>query len=221
MAVYRGVSAQERTAQRRERLLEAGLELLGTEGAAGTTVRAVCRRAGLTPRFFYESFADLDALLVAVYDAIVAEATTRMLTAMATAGDDRTARARAAIGAFVAALTDDPRHARVACVAALGSEPLARRRLATMRAVAALLADEARTAYRAGPQAEDLLQVTSHVLVGGLAELLIAWLDGALPMGRDQLVEDYVALFVAAGDAAAGVAASRLAAGVQPGGPNA
>lgn len=207
--VYRGVPAHERQAARRERLLDAALDLLGTEGAQATTVRAVCRHARLTPRFFYESFDDLDALLVAVFDRVVAQATQRMLEALAAAGPDRDARARAAIGAFVDALTDDPRHARVACQEALGNEPLMRRRLEVVRAMAELVVAEAQAEFRPPRDAQPMVQLTATVLVGGLAEVLITWLDGGLEQDRDQLVDDFAALFVATGEAAAAVAAGR------------
>ena len=41
---------------------------MGTEGAAAATMRATCREAALTERYFYESFANRDELLVAVLD---------------------------------------------------------------------------------------------------------------------------------------------------------
>ncbi|WP_205698356.1 TetR/AcrR family transcriptional regulator [Conexibacter sp. SYSU D00693] len=207
--VYRGVPAAERQAARRRRLLDAALDLLGTEGAQATTVRAVCRRAQLTPRFFYESFEDLDALLVAVFDEVVQAATARMLEALGVAGADQDARARAAIGAFVDALTEDPRVARVVCLEALGSEPLMRRRLAVVRSMTQLVAEHARAEFRPPPDAEPLVDLTATVLVGGLAEVLISWLDGGLRQDRDQLVDDFAALFVATGAAAADVAVRR------------
>ncbi|RUP35250.1 MAG: TetR family transcriptional regulator, partial [Gordonia sp. (in: high G+C Gram-positive bacteria)] len=37
-----------RVAQRRDRFLAAGLELFGTRGYQSTSVRAVCREAGLS-----------------------------------------------------------------------------------------------------------------------------------------------------------------------------
>src|SRR5438270_12648428 len=72
--VYGGIPADERRAERRERLLEAGLEILGTEGWQAATVRAICKQARLNPRYFYESFSGLDELLVAVFDTIVTDA---------------------------------------------------------------------------------------------------------------------------------------------------
>ena len=65
---WNGLSTEERQRERRQLLIEAALDLLATEGSSGTTVRAVCAQARLNPRYFYESFDELDALVVAVYD---------------------------------------------------------------------------------------------------------------------------------------------------------
>src|ERR1700745_3649730 len=70
---YGGVSADERIAARRARLLGAGLELFGTRGFAATGVKDVCRQAGLTDRYFYESFNDGGELFLAVFDRITDE----------------------------------------------------------------------------------------------------------------------------------------------------
>src|SRR5262245_10972131 len=57
---YRGIEAAKRLSARRNQLLAAGLDLLGSEehDIAELTVRGVCRRAGLSARYFYESFTD-------------------------------------------------------------------------------------------------------------------------------------------------------------------
>ena len=55
---YGGVSAAERVDVRRRQLLEAGLELFGTAGFLEPGVKDICGEAGLTDRYFYESFAD-------------------------------------------------------------------------------------------------------------------------------------------------------------------
>src|SRR5205807_2521139 len=75
--VYAGVEGDQRVAERRARLMAAGLDLLGSaEGDPTLSVRAVCRRAGLVARYFYESFADRDALATAVYDHVVEDSAT-------------------------------------------------------------------------------------------------------------------------------------------------
>jgi hypothetical protein len=66
------------------RLIEAGFDLLGTSGAAATTVRAVCQHSGLTRRF-YESFTNIDELLVAVFDDIMAQMVERVTAAVGAA----------------------------------------------------------------------------------------------------------------------------------------
>jgi len=207
--VYRGVPADQRRAERRARLMEAALDIMGTQGWSATTVRGVCQHARLTPRFFYESFPDLEALAVAVFDDIVASATARVIEAMAQAPDDIEAKARAAIGTFVGEVLDDPRRARVAFREALGSEPLMERRLATMRAMADLIAAQARATYHLPARGDPFVDLTAALLAGGLAELLIVWLEGDLALDREQLVEDCVALSVAMAQSAVEISRKR------------
>jgi AcrR family transcriptional regulator len=207
--VYAGQSAEHRVEARRRALLDAGLELLGTRGWSATTVRGICTEAGLTARFFYESFAGRDELAVAVFDEIAADATLAVTTAVAAATDDRRERALAAIDAGVRALTDDPRRARVVFVEALGSEPLMRRRMRTMTALSEVIAGYGREDYAPPAAAEPLLRVTAGLLAGGIAELLIAWIDGGLDVTREELVADCADLFVGVGDAARTIAERR------------
>jgi AcrR family transcriptional regulator len=184
---------------------------MGTQGWSQTTVRGVCREASLTPRFFYESFEDLDTLAVAVLDDIIAGATEHVIEAIAAAPPTPADQARAAIGSFVCDLTDDPRRARVAFVEALGSEAMMRRRLQAMRDVAGLIAEYGRLTYQPPPEAETLVELTAALMAGGVAELLITWQDGGLDISRDQLIEDCAELFVAVGDSAARIGAKRAA----------
>jgi hypothetical protein len=51
--------------------------------------------------------------------------------------------------------------------------------------------------------------VASHLLVGGLTELVVTWLDGHLEVTLDELVADASALMVAVGAGAVSVARSR------------
>ncbi len=206
--VYGGVSAEERQATRRQQLLDAAYDLLGTDGWQATTVRAVCRRAGLTPRYFYENFADLDGLVIAVFDAIVAELVEVVLAAVATAPADAHAKARAAIGGFIRHVTHDPRRAQIVFSEALGSEALARRRFETLHSFAQLIAEQGRAFY--GIRGHDrLADTTAYMLAGGLAELLLAWRDGTIESSVEELVDDCTALFVATGEAAVGMAGRR------------
>ena len=42
---WRGQEPEDRRAARRTQLIEAGLQIMGTEGAAAATMRATCREA--------------------------------------------------------------------------------------------------------------------------------------------------------------------------------
>ena len=191
--------------------MEAGLDLAGSEGWQAATVRAVCARARLTPRYFYESFESRDALLLALFDELAAEAAGRVLAAVNAAPDEAEAKSRAAVAAFVDLLVEDPRKARVLFAEAMGHEALARRRLDVLKMFAGLIAGQAREFYRPPPESDRLVATTALLLAGGLAELLIAWLDGDLPSTRDELVEDCAALLAATGEAAVAVARRRAA----------
>ncbi len=211
--VYRGVAAEQRQAERRARLLDAGLDLVGEGGWHAATVRAVCARAGLTARYFYESFEGRDGLLLALLDTITEEAAGRVLAAVADAPADAERKARAAVGAFVDLLVEDPRKARVAFSEAEGHEQLVRRRREALRLFARLMAEQARAFYGTVEDQDRLVEVTAIMLAGGMAELFVAWLDGDVAATRDELVEDGAALLAATGDAASAIARGRAEAG--------
>jgi AcrR family transcriptional regulator len=203
-----GLAAEDRRAERRALLLDSALELLGTEGWSGTTVRAVCHEARLNPRYFYESFDDLDALLIAVYDWLVKQLGEEVLAAVATAGDDPRAQVRASLDCIVGFVDDDRRRGRVLYVEALGNEKLNRRRIETGHALVRLV--EQAGAERGEPRpGERIGRITAAILVGGAAELVVAWLDGRIDVSREQLVDDATELFLALGDTAATIAVRR------------
>jgi AcrR family transcriptional regulator len=76
-----GLEDEERRLVRRQRLLEAAVELYGRDGYRSTTVRSICRQAGLTERYFYESFSNSEALLLAAYEVVCAAHVVDILTA--------------------------------------------------------------------------------------------------------------------------------------------
>jgi AcrR family transcriptional regulator len=198
---YRGVSADERRAERRARLIEAGLDVLGSEGLANTTMTAVCARAGLTERYFYESFRDRDELMVAIFDGYVEEATEAMFAALDAAPADLLARCRAAAGAMITVLAEDPRKAR-AYVEAIGSEALRQRRAETMRAFAAFLAEQMAELHDLGAKRyAPRLELATVVLIGGMGEAVTEWLRGTLELSFEELVEECAQLCVAAAEA--------------------
>lgn len=188
---WAGTTLADRRAERVRRLLEAGLDLLGTEGSAAVTVRSVCRAAQLTDRYFYENFVDREALLLAVYDEVAAEAEQTLARAAAEAGADDPAKlARAAVEAFLDLLTTDPRKGRVLLLEPLTDPTLGARSAAVSPAFAELI----RAQLGAGDDVA--AQLTATALVGAMANLFIRWLDGSLPVARAVLTDYCVRLLV-------------------------
>jgi len=204
-----GLAADDRRAERRTLLLDATFELLGTEGWSGTTVRAVCQHARLNPRYFYESFDDLDALIVAVYDRLIAELGGAVMEALAEAGADPGEQTRAALRRIIDFVGEDPRRGKVLYIEALGNEALNRRRIETAHLLVATVEEHAAALQGAPPAGEPIGRIGAALLVGGVGELIVAWVDGRLQVDRDQLVDDAAALLLAMGEAAARLAAAR------------
>jgi AcrR family transcriptional regulator len=210
---FAGLSPADRRAERRRLLLDAAFDLLATEGAAGTTVRAVCQAAELNPRYFYESFDDLDALLVAVYERLIDELRATLAAALDAAGDDLRSQVRTAVTWTVGFIDDDRRRARVLYIESVGSETMNRRRLAAGYELTQFIEQDARRRRRHGTDGtgDPVGTITAAVLVGGISEVLTSWIEGRIDVEREQLVEDLTELFVAVCDSAALVARHRRA----------
>lgn len=111
--IWRGSSQADRASGRRSRLLAAGYDLLGTAGASATTVRATCRSAELSAKYFYEAFTDRDELMIAVYDSVLEQLTARI--ARQRPGTISTAKdqLRQSFQSVAEFLEEDPRRARI------------------------------------------------------------------------------------------------------------
>lgn len=188
--VYGGQSAEHRELERRERLLAAGLDLLGSSGFAATTVHAVCAEAGLSQRYFYESFASREALVLAVvrriYDAM------RDAIAATLAGEaSPDERLHGQLAAFVGLMLDDPRQGRAALVESAGLEGSQRVRHQALMRFARGLAAQSAAVRGSVPDARDELRAT--MVVGGLFETMIGVLHGEIAIDRAELVEQLAA----------------------------
>lgn len=107
------MASHERQQQRRDQLIEAAIAVYGERGYRSATVKAVCEAAGLTERYFYESFSGSEALLVACYEMVNAQLFEVLAAAALAAGGDAQSRARALLKAYFQALREQPQSARV------------------------------------------------------------------------------------------------------------
>jgi AcrR family transcriptional regulator len=198
---YRGASAIERRELRRAALLDAAFDVLAAEGWERVTVRAVCGRAKLNDRYFYENFRDRDELVLAVLDDVVTQGLQVAATALDSAPKDIRARSRAIVEAGLGFLVDDPRRGRL-LVESQATEGLRQRRQYLVRLLATLAADQGRQLLGEHTPSDRDLELSTLVLVSGGLELATMWLRGDLDVSREHLADFVVALLLTNADIA-------------------
>jgi AcrR family transcriptional regulator len=194
-----GITAAERQAQRRERLLDAAIEIFGTEGYASSSVRSISRSASLNSRYFYESFATREDLLIAVYERIVTE--NWLVVREATAKESTIeAQARAGLKAGWTNLTQDRRKARIVALEVVGvSARLEQMRREQRHAFADLLVQNALSVAGEGVRLVLNPVLVARALMGGVIEILVDWINGDIEVTADEIAEHFTRLFTAAG----------------------
>lgn len=184
---WAGVPLDDRRAERRALLVEAAYALFGDGGESALTVRSVCRACGLNTRYFYESFADTDELLGAVFDKVAAELAAVVDDRTIAAGESPVARTRAGMAAVLGFGSADPRRGRVLFTDARANPVLIARRAALQDALlAAVAAEGSRLHPRSNPVAT---RVGAALFTGAMAELAQQWLSGTLGDDLDAVLD--------------------------------
>lgn len=187
---YAGESLSERTARRRQQFLDAGLEVFGTSGYRTATVRQLCRQAGLTDRYFYESFASTEDLLVAVYEREFDHLQHVVLAALMgeAAQQDPTAPIEVALNALFE-MTSEPRVARVCWLEVLGvSARVDGVYTRTIERFAALVVAFARQRFDAVDVDEAESRMLGIALIGAVSQPVTHWLLGGYREDRATMV---------------------------------
>ncbi len=183
---YGGQTDGERQQDRRDRLIAAAIMLYGRQGYRSTGVRAVCQEAGLTERYFYESFVNSEALLAAAYEQVVSTLIEQIRNAGSLSGLPVADRARLRLSAYYAAIRAHPDAARVFLVEVTGVNPTID--LAFEQALYRLseLILDTYDPERVGPAAlEPLLR---RGIAGGLLHIALAWIKGCYDRSLDDVV---------------------------------
>jgi AcrR family transcriptional regulator len=217
---YAGKLPGDRRQERRQRLIEAGLELFGTRGFAATTIVELCRAASVAPAKFYEEFDGREAVLVAVAEEVGDAATAAVLAALRDTapvfGGDLRRSARAGLAAFCHSLLEDPRRARVFVLEVVGvSRQVEVRRRAVLDGFSSLVWNTFRIFISASERpATDRERIVANALVGGTNEAISAWLHEEEPPAVGELIESLAGMFAAvaawlAGEDGAGIERER------------
>ena len=179
---WSGVPIEDRQALRRDELVAAGVNLLGSEGGPALTVRAVCREAGLTERYFYESFSDRDEFVRAVYDDVCTRAMSTLLSATTP---------REAVERFVALMVDDPVRGRVLLLAPEVEPVLVQSGAEWMPSFIDLL--QRKLTAISDPALQNMVATG---LIGALTALFTAYLDRRLTATREEFIDYCVTMLL-------------------------
>ncbi len=190
---YGGQRPEDRAAGRRERLLAAGIALFGRQGLRATTVRGVCAEAGLTDRYFYESFDGLEALLAACYVGLLDRLRQALQqAAAATAEQGVEARFTAGYEAWFHFIAD-PLAARILLAEVLGVSPAMDARYeAGMRGFADDLAGPLAEAGAGGVRGA----LIARALVGAVVQVTKMWASSGYREPLDDVVRSCVLVAV-------------------------
>ena len=187
--LYGGMDAEERRTERRLKLIDAAVEVYGEVGYRGATVKAICEAAELTERYFYESFANSEALLIAAYGHVVGHLHAEMTAAAAAAGDDAEARLRAALTLYFTRLKQHPKPARVFLLEISGISPAVdAAKPDAGRVFSDILVPPRRDSKRGDNAATAAL--LSIGMVGAVISIALRWVSRQYP----QPIEDVVAI---------------------------
>lgn len=196
---YGGRSATERRADRRARLLAAGLEAFGTVGYAMSPVGRICKIANLSTRQYYEEFAGREALLVALYDQINEESFAAVSGVLAeTAGQPLPARVATALRTHVRQTAADLKRARVAYVEIIGvNAGIEAHRMGWRRRWVGLIGELLRGGVQTGELVDRDYRLAAGAFIGAVNGLLQDWCatDDRAPI--DDVVDELARLAAA------------------------
>lgn len=193
---YAGRTGEERAARRRTRLVEATVRLLAREGEARATMTAICGEAGLTERYFYESFRNRDDALAAALDHVAARIAAVAEQAVAETPGSPTERARAAVTAVVELAEREPDVARVAIIESSANARLREVRRRQVHAFADLVQHHATDLFGDAALPPGRLRLRGLAFIAGFAELVHSWLVGELEIDAEELAAVGLDLFV-------------------------
>ncbi|RZU38700.1 TetR family transcriptional regulator [Fluviicoccus keumensis] len=196
---YAGETPEARRARRRRCFIDSGKILFGTVGYRKTTMRGLCAHAGLTDRYFYESFASLEDLLAAVYEERAAELEAAVLAAVRATGPDAPLDTliRHGLDAFFRQ-AEDAETARVIWLEVLGVSP----RIDTLyngvlRRFADLMLLLIRLTLPEWDVSGNTARVLAMGLIGAVSESAKDWLMTGYTQPRAELVAGVALLFEA------------------------
>jgi AcrR family transcriptional regulator len=188
-----GLGPDAVSAQQRERLFAATVELIARQGYRHTSIDQIVKTAQVGYRAFYDLFEGKEDCFLAAFDRVAAETAEAMAGAVA-AADEWREQIAAALACLLDSVAGQPRLARLALIEAHAAGPRARARYEQALGRAAAKLREGRSLDPAAPQLSPLLE---DALVGGIAWTIRQRLLEADAPPADQLLDRVVEIALA------------------------
>lgn len=197
---YAGQDATARQRERRRKLVAAGIQLIGSQGFAASSIDAICAEAGLTKRYFYENFETREALLQSAFR----QATGDFLASLIQATTPHRSNARdlveAGVRATFAYVRANPHQGRLIMIESLAVRgPLGRLYGEQFSAFVELLLGFTRPFLPAGVASDTELTVMGRGVVGALIHLCQTWIATEFKQPMEELVAGTTRIFAGLG----------------------
>ncbi len=194
--IYGGLTQEKRREARRNRLLQAGLDLFAVDGYHRTPIERLCEKSHVTTRHFYELYPGKEEFFRDLLDTLIEDSRRAVLGALEREFEDPVDAVRAGITAFVHSYLDDPRRARVILVEAVGISPeMERHRRDLIHSFARIIEERATEMARRGLIPERDYSAGSLAMAGAVNELMIDWVYSENPPPQKAVIEEIVDLF--------------------------
>jgi AcrR family transcriptional regulator len=204
---YGGMSEEDRRAERRERFLAAGIVAFGRDGYRATTTRSLCAEAGLTQRYFYESFRDLEDLFSSVANRLGERVRAVLEEARFRANEDPRAALRAPLTHYFELLKSDPGAARIMLLEVYtAGSPLGERALRFTEQLAELVRARIEEVLPQLSRRGSASQLMAAALVGATHHLALHWMLRGYRESVKSVVETAVSVYLGAAFSVAGQA---------------
>jgi len=190
--VYGKKNAEDRESERRERLLQAALQLFATQGYANTTIEGLCSEAKVTARHFYEVFRGREAVLLALYNQMMEELQAGLLASIMTEHSSLHEKMREIVQALVSLYLTDTRRAKIGVLEVVGVSPAIEHRrrevIHTISMYIQLFLDQLASQNEIPQRNYHWLTVA---IVGGMNELMAEWLMNP-NLSLEELTEEMI-----------------------------
>ncbi|WP_405064250.1 TetR/AcrR family transcriptional regulator [Kribbella sp. NBC_01505] len=195
---YGGVPLARRREDRRARLMAAGVDLFTSTGYQQTKITELCAAAGMSTRGFYQEFETKEALLLELYvrtNQLAHDHVSQTLTTLETT--DPAARIDVLIDVYLAAVTSDPRLARLNYVEAVGVSPAVEAlHVEWVGRWSSLIEREADRMAEAGLAPRRDFRLTAIMIVGAITGLLREWQTHAARYPTTEIAAEAKALIL-------------------------